>query len=94
MVPLFLLVCCPPAVFVFWFVGSQLEGSFMALWHIVADQGLFSTLWSNWKPVFFGSATAWKIVFVYGAFQLFLMPIIPGKSFLGPCDPKGEHACL
>lgn len=90
LMPLFLLTVCPPTVFVFWYVGSQLGGSFMAFWNLVLDQGLFTTVWSIWKPVFFGSALAWKMIIGYGAFQLFLMRIIPGKPFLGPITPKGN----
>ncbi len=62
----------------------------MAFWHMAAEQGLFSLIWSIWKPVFFGSITAWKIIFVYGAFQLFLMRMIPGKTFLGPVTLMGN----
>lgn len=90
LVPLFLLTVCPPTVFVFWYVGSHLEGSFMTFWNLVFEQGLFFVLWSIWKPVFFGSALAWKMIFGYAAFQLLLMRMIPGKSFLGPITPKGN----
>ncbi len=90
LVPLLLLTLCPPAVFVFWYVGSHLEGSFMAFWHLVWQQGLFTTLWSISKPVFFGSPLAWKIIGIYAVSQLFLMRVIPGKPFLGPITPKGN----
>ena len=89
-VPICLLTLCPPAAFVFWYVATALDGSFMAFWHIVWAKGLISTLVGIWKPVFFGTPLAWKIIAAYAAFQLFLMRVIPGKPFLGPVTPKGN----
>ncbi len=90
LVPLVLLSLCPPTVFVFWYVGSELQGSFADFWSLVWHKGLFATVWGIWKPVFFGSPIAWKIIGIYGAFQLFLMRVIPGKPFLGPVTLKGN----
>ena len=89
-VPLFLLTVCPPAAFVFWYINTSLGGSFMAFWHLVHTKGLVSTMTDIWQPVFFGSATAWKILGCYAIFQLILMRIIPGKPFLGPITPEGN----
>ena len=88
--PLFLLTLCPPAVFILWYVNTSLEGSFVALGTMIQNLGFFPALWSIWKPVFFGSPAAWKILASYGAFQLLLMKFIPGKPFLGPITPKGN----
>jgi 7-dehydrocholesterol reductase len=89
-VPLILLTLCPPAVFVFWYINTSLDGSFISFWHLVAAKGLFNTIYSIWSPVFFGSATAWKILGTFAAFQLVLMKLIPGKTFYGPVTPKGN----
>jgi 7-dehydrocholesterol reductase len=89
-VPLFLILVCPPAAFIFWYVNTSLGGSFQALWHQVFENGLFSTLASIWGPVFFGSATAWKIIAIFAAFQLLLMRFVPGKPFHGPVTPMGN----
>ena len=88
--PLFILIACPPAIFVFWYVNMHLGGSFEQFWHLVAQQGLFSTLFMISKPIFFGSPTAWKIITYFAAFQLLLMKYVPGKFFLGPITPKGN----
>ena len=90
LVPLVLLTLCPPTVFVFWHVATALDGSFMAFWSLAAKQGLIETIASIWKPLFFGSPTAWKIISIYAAFQLLLMKVVPGKPFLGPVTPKGN----
>lgn len=90
LIPLTFLTLCPPAVFVFWYVATALNGSFEAFWQLILNQGLLTTVWSIWKPIFFGSPTAWKILAVFAAFQLFLMKVIPGKPFVGPVTPKGN----
>lgn len=90
LIPATLLTLCPPAVFVFWYVATALNGSFEAFWQLILHQGLFSTIWSIWSPLFFGSPTAWKIIGAFAAFQLLLMKIVPGKPFLGPVTPKGN----
>lgn len=90
LIPLILLTLCPPAVFVFWYIATTLDGSFHAFWQLIAAQGFFTTIWSIWKPIFFGSPTAWKILASFAAFQLFLMKVVPGKPFVGPITPKGN----
>lgn len=90
LVPFILLALCPPAVYVFWYINTVLGGSFEAFWHLVQDKGIFSTVFSISQPIFFGSAAAWKIIACFAAFQLLLMKLIPGKTFLGPITPKGN----
>ena len=89
-VPLFMLVVCPPTVFVFWYTNTSLLGSFQSLGTLFSQEGFFHTLKAIWLPVFFGSKTAWTILASFSAFQLLLMKIIPGKPFLGPITPKGN----
>lgn len=89
-VPLLLLTLCPPAVFVFWHVNTTLGGSLSEFWKLVVDLGPFSAIWSIWRPVMFGSPLAWKMIFLFSAFQLFLMKVVPGKPFVGPITPKGN----
>lgn len=89
-IPLTILTLCPPAVFVFWYTATALEGSFQNFWHLVWGQGFFTTLGSICLPVFLGTPTAWKILASFAAFQLFLMKVVPGKPFVGPITPKGN----
>lgn len=90
LIPLIFLTLCPPTVFIFWYTATALDGSFQTFWHIVWQQGLFSTVASIWQPIFFGTPLAWKILAFFGAFQLFLMKVVPGKPFVGPITPKGN----
>ena len=89
-IPIFLIVLCPPTVFVFWYINTALGGSFQAFWSLIYQNGLFTTMKSIWGPLFFGSPLAWKILASYAAFQLLLMKIVPGKPFLGPITPQGN----
>jgi 7-dehydrocholesterol reductase len=86
----FFIAFCPPAVFIFWYTNMELGGSLTAFWDLAAQAGLMQTIGVIWNPVFFGTETAWKILATYAAFQLILMKLVPGKTFLGPVTPKGN----
>jgi 7-dehydrocholesterol reductase len=90
LIPILLLVLCPPMVFLIWYINTALEGSFMALWNLITTDGFFPTLWMIISPVMLGSATAWKMLGIFAVFQLALMRIIPGRTFRGPITPKGN----
>lgn len=90
LIPVIFLTLCPPAVFIFWYTATALNGSFQAFGELVLAQGFFATVASIWFPIFFGTPLAWKIIASFAAFQLFLMRIVPGKPFLGPVTPKGN----
>src|SRR5579864_5091770 len=90
LVPLFFLTLCPPAIFIFWYTATHLDGSFKTFWDTVLQNGFFSTLGSFAVPLFFGTSTAWKILACFAFFQLVLMRFVPGKPFVGPVTPKGN----
>ncbi len=88
--PLFLILVCPPFVMLMWYTNTQLDGSFAALWNAIIQNGIFSTIYSIWKPLFWGSGTAWTIISCFVVFELLLMRILPGKTFYGAITPKGN----
>lgn len=90
LVPLFLILVCPPAVFAFWYTCTQLDGSFLRLFQFFAEVGVFKALYKIAAPHFFGSLIAWKIIAFYATFQLMLMRILPGKTVHGPITPAGN----
>ena len=89
-VPLFLILCCPPIAIMVWHICADFNGSLFNFYHIILQNGFLNTIWEIWKPVFFGTATAWKLIFIFMATQLILMRIIPGKKITGPETPKGN----
>lgn len=88
--PLFLVVCCPLVVMLAWYTSTQLGGSFEQLFQLFYENGVISTIYRIWSPVFFGTATAWKIICIFSAFELLLMRVVPGKAFKGPVTPEGN----
>lgn len=90
LMPIALLTLCPPMVFVMWYTATHLDGSFLSLFQLILQNGLWNTLKTICAPIFFGSATAWKILGCYALFQLFIMKVVPGKPFAGPITPKGN----
>lgn len=88
--PLFLIACCPPAVMIFWYTNTVLQGSFSTFWQKVSTQGFFTVLYEVWSPYFFGTPLAWLIIALFGAVQLFFMKVLPGNTFKGPPSPHGN----
>jgi 7-dehydrocholesterol reductase len=90
LVPLFLILVCPPTVFLFWYTNTALDGSFMKLGALFAQNGVWPTIKEIWAPYFFGSAAAWKILGVFALTELILMRVLPGKPYQGPITPAGN----
>lgn len=88
--PLLLIVVCPPTAIVFWHTNVALGGSFHELLQLVARDGALTTLYAIWRPVFFGSPQAWAMLGAFAALELVLMRLVPGKVFHGPVTPQGN----
>lgn len=89
-VPLILMLVCSPTVILFWYTNVTLSGSFESLFELFAEQGLFTTIYNVWSPVFFGSKQAWTMLGIFAVFELILSKVLPGKPFAGPITPKGN----
>ena len=63
--PLLLILLCPPFVMLMWYTNTQLGGSLGDLWDLMIQQGFLQTTYDIWKPYFWGSTTAWFIVFCF-----------------------------
>lgn len=88
--PLLLILLCPPTVFIFWYTNVYLDGSLLQMGDLIWNKGLIATFEQIWLPYFFGSATAWKLIFAFAAFELLLMRFVPGKMVEGPVTPAGN----
>jgi len=88
--PLLLILLCPPFVMLIWYTNTTLDGSFSQLWTLILEQGVLNVAYAVWQPYFWGSSTAWSIIFCFIAFELTLMRLLPGKLFYGPTTPKGN----
>ena len=89
-VPLIIILLCPPASILFWYTNVALGGSFQNLWELFAQQGVFATIYQVWSPIFLGTKEAWTILGVFSVVQLFLMKVVPGNRFEGPITPRGN----
>jgi 7-dehydrocholesterol reductase len=90
LVPLLLIMTCPPLVMLVWYTNVSLNGSIEQLFTLFAKDGIFSTIYGIWSPLFFGTAEAWKSLIIFAAVQLFLMKGLPGRKVEGPITPKGN----
>ena len=88
--PLLLMLLCPPFVMLMWYTNTEFGGSLWQLFNLIIQKGFIQTSYDIWKPFFFGSATAWKLISCFIVFELALMRLLPGKKFHGPITPKGN----
>jgi 7-dehydrocholesterol reductase len=88
--PLLLITICPPLVMLVWYTNVSLDGSVAKLGSLFAQEGIFSTIYTIWGPLFFGTLNAWKILAAFAALELFLMKALPGRKVHGPVTPKGN----
>jgi 7-dehydrocholesterol reductase len=90
LVPAALITVCPPSAGIVWYTHTKLGGSVARLWEMIAAEGLLGALATIWRPIMFGSPTAWTILAVFAAVELALMRLLPGARFEGPVTPTGN----
>lgn len=90
LIPLFLIIACPPSVILIWYTNTHLNGSATRLFDFLSREGLLTGVWKIWEPVFFGSVEAWTMIAAFSILQLLLMRFVPGKRFEGPMTPMGN----
>ena len=88
--PLFLILVCPPTAMLMWYINVDMQGSVLEFWNNIASQGFMTVIFQMWGSIFFGTAIAWKIIFIFMASQLILMRVVPGGRFEGPITPQGN----
>lgn len=86
LVPLALLVLCPPFAILLWYTFTQLDGSVANLLAQLRPDLFVTVLW----PILFGSPVAWLMIGVFCVFELALMRVLPGAIFRGPATSKGN----
>lgn len=89
-IPLALILLCPPMVILVWYTNIALDGSLLKLWNFFQHHGFFTGIGKIWAPIFFGSKTAWSMIAIFGFAQLIFMRFLPGKMVTGPITPKGN----
>ena len=83
-IPLVLLVLCPPIVIVVWMIGARFDGS-IELFLRTIDLPTFARLFP-WPTL-----AAAKMLLVFAALELALLLALPGPTHLGPVTPKGNR---
>ncbi len=81
--PLFLVLSCPPAIVAVWIVAAHLDGS---MWKLFSAEGL-TALRTHWPMP---SLRAGGILLLFAAWQALLLQVLPGKAVPGPVTAKGN----
>ncbi|CAN0880396.1 7-dehydrocholesterol reductase [Linum grandiflorum] len=82
-----LLTLCPPFVILLWYTMVHADGSVSQTWDFLSRTGLKGLVEIWPRP----TATAWKIIACYAAFEAALQLLLPGKTVEGPISPKGNR---
>eukprot|EP01090_Pellita_catalonica_P000368 TRINITY_DN10257_c0_g1_i1.p1 TRINITY_DN10257_c0_g1~~TRINITY_DN10257_c0_g1_i1.p1 ORF type:complete len:446 (+),score=31.42 TRINITY_DN10257_c0_g1_i1:30-1367(+) len=85
--PLFLMTATPPFAIFMWYTAVHLNGSFLALFSLLFNEGLYGVI-RIWPTAF--DPEAWKFIGIFMGIQLFLMRVIPSPKFYGPVTPMGN----
>lgn len=89
--PIFLVITCPVFVTLLWYTSTRCGGSFSILCYEFLQHGLFATLYEILKNINFLNPVVYTFLFLYIAFQVLLMKLVPGKIVYGPITPKGNQ---
>ncbi|GMN62672.1 hypothetical protein TIFTF001_031750 [Ficus carica] len=82
-----LLTLCPPFVILLWYTMVHADGSILQTFDYLKQHRLqgFINIWP--RP----TATAWKIIACYAAFEAALQLLLPGRRVEGPISPVGNR---
>ena len=70
-----------------WYTMVHADGSVVQTWNFFKQHGLQGLIEIWPRP----TATAWYIIFIYGAFEAALQLFLPGKRVEGPISPTGNR---
>lgn len=82
--PLFLILVCPPTVILLWMIAVHFEGSLMQFF---ASANLDTIAPLVPRPTW----RAARILMLWAALQALLMVLLPGKTHYGPVTPMGNR---
>src|SRR5579883_953495 len=88
--PVVLIILSPPTTLIIWYTNLYYRGSVSLLAADFVRFGPLEMIGRIWGPVFLGSHTAWVILAVYGAVELLLMRVLPGRTSHGPLTNSGH----
>ncbi|MFT3775966.1 MAG: hypothetical protein QM820_62270 [Minicystis sp.] len=83
-VPLVLMIACPPAVILLWMITAHFDGSVMAFLHTI-DLPTFLRLFP--RP----TLSAASMLATFAALEWALLVALPGDIHLGPITPAGNR---
>jgi len=88
-IPIVLMLLCPPFAMLMAYTGTELHGSFAQLFSFLKDEGFLRGIWLIWSPVFLGTKTAWLIIGSFMLLQLTFMKLLWGPRVQGPETETG-----
>jgi 7-dehydrocholesterol reductase len=88
--PLLLMITTPCFSIIFFYVCTEMQGSFVAFAQKCFDSGgIVQVLRDIWPDPW--DETTWKMILAFMAFELALMKLVPGRRFEGTLTPQGNR---
>src|SRR4051794_34027349 len=79
LVPTALLLFTPPFAGLVWYTNAHLDGSIARLADWIWSEGIVSVVIKVWRPIIFGSPSAWGMIAAFAVVELVLMRLLPAK---------------
>lgn len=86
--PLLLITLAPTFVILTFQTLTEFDGSLKLLWQEMKLKGILTALYQLWPTC--KDLETWRLIGTFLSLQLFLMRVIPGRSFQGPVTPSGH----
>jgi 7-dehydrocholesterol reductase len=87
--PLLLMITTPCVTMIFFHGCTVYRGNFVPLLELMYQKGIITTLQQLWPDSF--DRTAWTCILSFMMYQLVLMRIIPGRTFVATSTPTGHQ---
>ncbi|KAK2141290.1 hypothetical protein LSH36_1126g00027 [Paralvinella palmiformis] len=91
LVPIFLMLFSANISLLLWHACAKHDGSFLAEYRSIAEQGLFRGLCRVWLDIDVLSRFSCLVIAGYCLFAVVLMKLVPGRKVYGPVTPKGHR---
>ena len=84
LLPLFLMLTCPPAVIVLWMIAAHFDGSVVTFFRDVD----WATFWRLCPRPTWEAA---RMILIFAVMEALLLVLLPGKIHHGPVTPTGNR---
>jgi 7-dehydrocholesterol reductase len=87
--PIFLMAVTPPFSIVVWHLLTARQGDWIGFCREVSARGFVTVLTETWPTPW--NPTIWQWIGYFLLFEILLLKLVPGKTFVGNVTPQGNR---